>query len=310
MNAEVGRTALGTLLAGAPLGIAGTGLGALLRSQIAAVLAVAAWVAIGDGVSLSSSDPTLRAGCPAGWPAPSPHPESTPSRCGLRLWCRRRGPRRAGGARNRRVDQLGADVGACASEPVACAGASTGLSGPGPSVVRAPVREHGGVAPSRARTHDFFNSLERVALVGGGGARLRIAAGGGTRWEQNFWVTASVTVGSGRRWSVTRIAGRSRLPGATTRPRHGPRPPRASTTRVETSVAPPARANPAASGSDVTIRPTCSCRGTQHATMTPRRASSHRAHPRWTWCGNTSSGTSRRAPRARHSGGRRRRSLR
>jgi hypothetical protein len=207
VNAEVGRTALGTLLAGAPLGIAGTGLGALLRSQIAAVLAVAAWVAIGDGVSLSSSDPTLRAGCPAGWPAPSPHPESTPSRCGLRLWCRRRGPRRAGGARNRRVDQLGADVGACASEPVACAGASTGLSGPGPSVVRAPVREHGGVAPSRARTHDFFNSLERVALVGGGGARLRIAAGGGTRWEQNFWVTASVTVGSGRRWSVTRIAG-------------------------------------------------------------------------------------------------------
>jgi hypothetical protein len=29
--------------------------------------------------------------------------------------------------------------------------------------------------------------------------------------------------------------------------------------------------------------------GTQHATMTPRRASSHRAHPRRTWCGYTSS---------------------
>jgi hypothetical protein len=33
--------------------------------------------------------------------------------------------------------------------------------------------------------------------------------------------------------------------------------------------------------------------GTPHATMTPRRASIHRAHPRRTWCGNTSSGTSR-----------------
>jgi ABC-2 type transport system permease protein len=50
VNAEVGRTALGTLLAGALFGIAGTSLGALLRSQIAAVVAVAAWVAIGEGV--------------------------------------------------------------------------------------------------------------------------------------------------------------------------------------------------------------------------------------------------------------------
>ena len=33
--------------------------------------------------------------------------------------------------------------------------------------------------------------------------------------------------------------------------------------------------------------------GTPPATMTPRGASSHRAHPRRTWCGNTSSGTSR-----------------
>jgi ABC-2 type transport system permease protein len=50
VNAEVGRTALGTLLAGALFGIAGTSLAALLRSQIAAVVAVAAWVAIGEGV--------------------------------------------------------------------------------------------------------------------------------------------------------------------------------------------------------------------------------------------------------------------
>jgi ABC-2 type transport system permease protein len=50
VNAQVGRTALGTLLAGALFGIAGTSLGALLRSQIAAVVAIAAWVAIGEAV--------------------------------------------------------------------------------------------------------------------------------------------------------------------------------------------------------------------------------------------------------------------
>jgi ABC-2 type transport system permease protein len=50
VNAEVGHTALGTLLAGALFGMAGTSLGALLRSQIAALVAVAAWVAIGEAV--------------------------------------------------------------------------------------------------------------------------------------------------------------------------------------------------------------------------------------------------------------------
>jgi hypothetical protein len=50
VNAKVGSTVLGTLLAGALFGIAGTSLAALLRSQIAAVVAVAAWVAIGEGV--------------------------------------------------------------------------------------------------------------------------------------------------------------------------------------------------------------------------------------------------------------------
>jgi ABC-2 type transport system permease protein len=66
MNAEVGRTALGTLLAGTLFGIAGTSLGALLRSQIAAVVAVAAWVAIGEGVLGLMVGPGLARWLPGG----------------------------------------------------------------------------------------------------------------------------------------------------------------------------------------------------------------------------------------------------
>jgi ABC-2 type transport system permease protein len=66
VNAEVGRAALGTLLAGALFGIAGTSLGALLRSQIAAVVAVAAWVAIGEGVLALVLGPDIARWLPGG----------------------------------------------------------------------------------------------------------------------------------------------------------------------------------------------------------------------------------------------------
>jgi ABC-2 type transport system permease protein len=66
VNAEVGRTALGTLLAGALFGIAGTSLGALLRSQIAALVAVAAWVAIGEAVLALILGPDVARWLPGG----------------------------------------------------------------------------------------------------------------------------------------------------------------------------------------------------------------------------------------------------
>jgi ABC-2 type transport system permease protein len=66
VNAQVGRTVLGTLLAGALFGIAGTSLGALLRSQIAAVVAVAAWVAIAEAVLALVLGPDVARWLPGG----------------------------------------------------------------------------------------------------------------------------------------------------------------------------------------------------------------------------------------------------
>lgn len=50
LDRDVGLTVAGTLAAAALFGLAGVGLGALLRSQVAAVVAVAAWVLVGEGL--------------------------------------------------------------------------------------------------------------------------------------------------------------------------------------------------------------------------------------------------------------------
>ena len=50
LDAEVARTAAGTVAGAALFGTAGVGLGALLRSQLAAVVAVGAWIVVGEGI--------------------------------------------------------------------------------------------------------------------------------------------------------------------------------------------------------------------------------------------------------------------
>lgn len=50
LDAEVGRTVAGTVAAGALFGAAGVGIGALFRSQVASLVAVAAWVVVAEAV--------------------------------------------------------------------------------------------------------------------------------------------------------------------------------------------------------------------------------------------------------------------
>ncbi|MGH9224493.1 MAG: hypothetical protein ACRD2W_12105 [Acidimicrobiales bacterium] len=50
LDAEVATAFAGTLLAAALFGVAGVALGALLRSQLAAVVAAGAWIGVGEGV--------------------------------------------------------------------------------------------------------------------------------------------------------------------------------------------------------------------------------------------------------------------
>ena len=89
LDARLGRVLLGAMLAAGLCGLVGVGVGALVRNQAAALVGVAVWVLVVEGLLMSLFNaPAWAGGCPAPPPAPSVDGARSPLRGGRSSWHR------------------------------------------------------------------------------------------------------------------------------------------------------------------------------------------------------------------------------